>query len=119
LHFERELPNYAEPVTANELKIGETYFAVQYLDEDLLFPTVETLILTERRKSEDGNAVCCFQDLGSYRTGVRRGSAEAGSAVFYSQPEHHLNHIFDYEHAVDELIRCVLRRRKISDSKSK
>jgi hypothetical protein len=119
LHFERELPTYAEPVNADKLAIGETYFAVQYLDEDLLLPTVETLILTEKKQGEDGKTVFCFQDRRSYRAGIRRGSAEAGCAISYSQPEQYLNHIFEYEYAVDELIRCVLRRRKKSDSTSK
>lgn len=109
MHFERELPNYAEPVKANELKIGETYFAVQYLDEDLIFPVVEMLILTDTKPDEDGRTVFRFQDLGA---GIRRETSDADSAIFYSQPEQYLNHIFDCEHAVDELMRCALRRRK-------
>lgn len=112
MRFERELPTYAEPVRATDLEVGETYFTVQYLDEDLLFPVVETLILTHRKQGEDGNTVFGSQDLRSYRAGIRQGPPDAESAIFYSQPEKYLNHIFDYEHAVDELIRCMGRRRK-------
>lgn len=117
MRFERDLPTYAEPVKADELEIGETYFAVQYLDEDLLFPTLETLILTDKEQGPDGGTVFCLQDLGSYMAGVRRDSADADSFLFYSQSEQNLNHIFDHEHAVDELIRCSLRRRARKDSR--
>ena len=119
LHFEGDLPAYAEPVKAVELEIGETYFAVQYLDEDLLFPTVETLILADKKHDADGAAIFCFQDLGSYKAGIPFGSADADSALFYSQSEQNLEHIFDFEHALDELIRCALRRREKNASNPK
>lgn len=112
MRFERELPTYAEPVKAETLEIGETYFAVQYLDEELLVPILETLILTDRKDGGDEGSVFRFQDLDSYRAGVRHGSTEADSATFYFQSQHNLRHIFEYEQAVDELIRCALRRRK-------
>ncbi|MFZ0859505.1 MAG: hypothetical protein WB781_19610 [Candidatus Sulfotelmatobacter sp.] len=111
-HFERELPTYAEPVSATDLKIGETYFSVQYLDEDLLFPTVETLVLAGKDQDAERGVVFCFQDLGSWQQGIRHGSADATEAVFYFQGERNLRHIFEYERAVDELIKCALRRQK-------
>ena len=56
--------------------------------------------------------VFCFQDLESYRRGIRHGSAEATEAVFYFQDERNLKHIFKYDRAVDELIKCALRRQR-------
>jgi len=112
LHFERDLPTHAEPVSASDLEIGETYFSVQYLDEDLLVPKVETLILAGKEQDTGGGAVFCFQDLDSYRQGIRHGSADVMKGVFYLQDERDVKHIFKYERAVDELIKCALRRRK-------
>lgn len=110
MYFERDIPTHAAPVRVDDLKIGETYFSVQYLDEDLLFPTLETLILTGKDQDADGGAVFRFQDLDSYRQGIRHGSVDATGAVFYFQGEQNLRHIFQYEHAVDELIKCAVRR---------
>lgn len=112
-HFERELPTYAEPVSASNLTFGETYFSVQYSDEDMLLPIVETLILTGTRKDETGETVFCFQDLESYTLGIRHGAHQANEAVFYFQSERNLNHIFEYEHGLDEPIRCSIRRRTV------
>jgi hypothetical protein len=39
---ERELKSYAEPVTPNLLTEGEVYFSVQFADEDMLIPIMET-----------------------------------------------------------------------------
>jgi len=41
---ERELKPYAEPVPPEELKNGETYFAVLFLDDDGLVPALEPLV---------------------------------------------------------------------------
>lgn len=112
LHFERDVPTYAEPVSASDLREGETYFSVQFADEALLLPIMETLVFTGRRAGEGGSAVLYFQDLGSYRAGIKRGSPDADSAVFYAQDEQNLNHIFAWEHALDALIQCALRRGK-------
>jgi hypothetical protein len=81
----------------------------------LLLPTLETLVLTDKKQDENGRTTFCFQDLGSYQAGVRHGPPDAGSAIFYFQSQQNLRHIFDYDHAVDELIKCALRRRKTID----
>jgi len=73
-HFEREVPTYGEPVSASELREGETYFSVQFADEDLLQPLMETLVFTGRGLDEDGSMILYFQDLGAYQLGIERGS---------------------------------------------
>jgi len=45
---ERELKPYAEPVAASLLKQGEVYFSVQFADEDMLVPIMETLVFAGR-----------------------------------------------------------------------
>jgi hypothetical protein len=111
-HFEREVPTYAEPVSADDLKEGEIYFSLQFDDESLLLPIVETLVFTGRGKGDDGSAILCFQDLDSYRLGIERGSPEADCAAFYALHEQNLNHIFEYDRALDRLIECSLRRQR-------
>ena len=112
MHFECDLPSYAEPVSADKLIIGEVYFSVHYADEGMLLPIVETLVFTGSREDEDGSAVCCFQDLGSHRQRIELDSPESEGALFYFQPAAQLNHIFEYQFGLDELIRCSLRRQK-------
>jgi hypothetical protein len=111
-HFERHVPTYAEPISADDLREGDVYFSVQYADEALLQPTVETLVFTGAEKDGEGATICCFQDLMSYQQGIKRGSPEADCALFYFQPASQLKHIFGYDCALDELIRCSLRRSK-------
>lgn len=44
-YFEgRELTSYAEPITSDELREGEVYFFVNYVDEALLIPTITTVV---------------------------------------------------------------------------
>jgi hypothetical protein len=50
----------------------------------------------------------------TYREGIRYSSADAENATFQVALEGNTNHIFEYEHALEELMRCSLRRRKLS-----
>lgn len=106
----RELKPYAEPVTADRLIVDTVYFSVQFLDEDMLVPVVETLVFIGREESDRGERTCIFQDADSYRAGIGRESADAENALFYAQPEHQLKHIFEYDKALDSLLACSLRR---------
>jgi len=45
MHFEgRDLKSHAEPVWWADLKVERTYFAVQFLDGEMLVPEVEALV---------------------------------------------------------------------------
>ena len=111
--FEREVPPYAEPVSPSELKEGSVYFAVQFFDEDMCTPGMEALVFIGRNVGSEDTDELYFQDAGSYRDGVRLGSAAAAEdAVFYRQSPTEISHIFEYERAVDVLLRCLFRRRK-------
>ena len=80
---ERELKSYAEPVTPNLLTEGEAYFSIQFADEDMLIPIMETWVIAGR-KLDPADAVghLYFQDLESYRQGIRYDSATAQNAQF-------------------------------------
>jgi hypothetical protein len=74
---------------------------------------VETLVFIGRNLDPDDKGRLHFQDLESYAAGIRRDTSdESERATFYAQEEKHLNHIFKYEHALNELLRCSLRRQE-------
>ena len=108
---ERELKPYAEPVTPDRLKVGETYFGVQFLDEDGFVPVLEPKVFIGLDlEPEDDKDKFYFQDYASYRGGVRYDTASAeDQAVFETGAE---KHVFDYERALDVLLMCSLRREK-------
>ncbi|SRR6266851_1419669 len=115
MRFEgRELKPYAEPVIANQLKEGDVYFSVQFVDDDMLIPIVETWVFAGRKLDpEDEDDRLYFQDVESWRDGVRYGSPNAETANFQAPTENNINHIFEYERALEVLMSCSLRRRKV------
>jgi hypothetical protein len=109
---ERELKSYAEPVTPTLLKEGEVYWSVQYADEQMLIPIIETWVFAGRiLNPEDAENRLYFQDVESYLQGIRYSSATAEKATFQFADEGNAKHIFEYEHALEELLKCSLRRR--------
>ena len=118
IHFEgREIKPYAEAVSATELKVGEVYFFVNYVDH-LLTPTMETVVFIGRGLEEGDAGILYFQDVRSYKQGVSHESTTEGNsgATFYAALENQTSHIFEYEHALDELLGCWLRRRKATQA---
>lgn len=76
------------PVSASELRVGEIYFAVNYVDTEMLVPTVETVVFIGRNlESEDAGQVY-FQDIESNREGVAYDwNANRGSAKFQQKAD--------------------------------
>jgi hypothetical protein len=111
MRFEaRELKPYAEPVLPEKLNKGETYFAVLFLDDDGLVPTFEPVVFIGRDFEPGDEQKLYFQDYGSYRSGIRFETATPNDqAVFETGRE---KHVFEYEHALDVLMVCALRRRR-------
>lgn len=113
MRIERKLKPYAEPISADELVEGRTYFLVNFIDKDGLIPTVETMVYVGKNlETTDTNQVY-FQDVESYGRGIRYGSTEDGEcASFQTGSADELGHVFDYEHALDVLLACSVRRKK-------
>lgn len=113
---ERELPAHAEPLTAAEMKEGAVYFSVNYVDDKMLIPTIETLVFIGRDLEPDDSGQVYFQDIDSYQRGVRYEVAdESDFARFSAGSENEVNHIFEYERALEELMRCSVRRRSLQE----
>ena len=105
----RDLKPYAESIAVRDLKEGDVYFAVTFLDDELLIPSLEPMVFIGTNLEDNERDLRYFQDAESYRQGIRFGSEGAsGRATFYCGAEH--KHIFDYEHALNCLLLCSLRR---------
>lgn len=114
MRFEsRDLKPYSEPVRASDLREGTVYFSIGFLDgEEMLVPFLEPVVFVGKDLNPGDEGILCFQDAASYRSGVRHGSAKSGDgSKFYEQPSDQLGFIFDFEHALDLLLACSLRRR--------
>jgi hypothetical protein len=111
MHFpERELKPYGEPVTPDQLRIGETYFGVYFLDKDGFVPVLEPRVFIGQNLEPEDKDKLYFQDFASYQHGLRYDTASAdGQAVFETGAE---KYIFEYERALDVLLTCSLRREK-------
>ena len=114
MHFEeRELKPYAEPVLESDLKEGAVYFSVTFIDDDMLVPLMETLVFIGRDLEPEDSGQVYFQDANSYQRGVRYGKPlEDEQATFLAGSKNELGHIFTYEHALDSLMKCSVRRRQ-------
>lgn len=114
LRFEgRELKPYAEPVSAAELRQGETYFTLNYADEELLLPYLEPVVFVGWDLSPEDRGQVYFQDSESYRRGVRFGDETGGeTATFQFGDGASIGHVFEFERALDMLLACAIRRQR-------
>jgi hypothetical protein len=110
MYFEgRELNPYAEPVSPDELKQGEVYFAVSFVDDSMLIPILIPTVFVGKDLDPEQPGLY-FQDIDSYGSGVRFGTTGTETeATFDIGAE---KHTFEYEKALDVLMQCALRRRK-------
>lgn len=116
MRFEaRELKSYAEPVSARDLRENEVYFSVQFVDDRLLVPIVLPLVYVGANLAKGDVELFYFQDFESYSAGVKY-FTEDESRDFHVRGPNDLNHIFDYEHALESLMKCSLRRRELRGS---
>jgi hypothetical protein len=111
---ERELKPHAEPVPASDLKEGSIYFFVNFVDDEMLLPTLEPFVFIGKNLEKDDSGRVYFQDVDSFQRGIAYDSeGEDRSATFYSGSENELGHIFEHERALDILMACSLRRRSL------
>jgi hypothetical protein len=112
MRFERDFPGHAEPVSASELEEGGLYFSVTYADDDLLIPLVQTMVFVGRDLEQGDSGQVYFQDVQSYRRGVRYETAtEEDYGEFFTGAENEVKHIFMYDKMLNEIVKCSLRRR--------
>ena len=122
LHFAaRELKPYAQPISEKDLKEGSIYFMVTFVDDEMLIPTIDTVVFIGRNLDQHDFGKVYFQDVSSYRQGVRYDSeydaqADVSPVRFFSGPEAETNHIFEFENALEVLMKCSLSRNARSEA---
>jgi hypothetical protein len=107
---ERELKEYAEPVLPEQLQEGKVYFAVIFLDESGLVPSMEPRVFVGAKREPEGEKLY-FQDFASYQRGIRFESPNAEEEASFITGAG--RYIFEYERALEVLMACSLRRKKI------
>jgi hypothetical protein len=110
-----ELKPYAEPVSSDQMQEGRVYFSLMFADPDMLVPVLYPLIYLGHLDSDDPS-LRVFQNFDSFIDGVRYSTHTDEQTEFFEVygPEGG-NHIFDYGHALEGLMRCALNRRDIVD----
>lgn len=108
---ERQLQPFAEPVSSDVLVTGEVYFAVTYVDDAMEIPIIETFVFIGIDLEHETNGTLYFQDVESHRAGILFGATETDKdANFFVCAPDQLKSTFRFENALDELMRCSLRR---------
>jgi hypothetical protein len=74
---------------------------------------VETLVFIGKDLEIGDSRKVYFQDVESYRSGARYGQVEGVAVHFFSGSENEVGHLFEYQQALDELMRCSLRRQEV------
>jgi hypothetical protein len=117
MRFEaRDLKSYAEPVSLVDLCEGASYYMVNFADDEMLEPCIETIIYLGRNLREGDGGKVYFQDTYSHAEGVRLATATgADQAHFHQFDDDGLGAIFEFEQALDVLLRCSLRRRGVKN----
>ena len=115
MRFEgRDLPPYLQTVDRDALVEGELYFSISYVDDRLTQPLFFSLVFIGRDLEPGDSGEYYFQDLESHVAGFRYGDAYDDSADGMPTPQFHhgdiVTSIQTYEQAIDELLRCALRR---------
>lgn len=111
-----ELKPYVEYVRSDELREGEIYFRIIYLDDLTLVPMLQPYVFIGRDLDEGDEQQVYFQDATSYAAGVRFENAlddgvDIGNAYIISGSASDV-HVMEFEEALTALIKCGLRRRE-------
>jgi hypothetical protein len=114
LRFEgRDLKPYSEYVQPSGLVEGEIYFAVHFLDDQMLVPELDPVVFIGRNLERGDCERLYFQDAASYMSGIRYGNsgehADDGQTKIHVVEEN-APFVFDFERALDVLLRCSLKR---------
>ena len=99
IRFEgRELPIYAEPISGDELKEGTVYCFVNFADQEMLIPTMETVVYVGEDLEQGDVDQVYFQDIDSFNRGIQYETENDGNhAVFLCGSRSELGHVFTFE----------------------
>jgi hypothetical protein len=112
IYFEgREIPSYGEPISEYELKDNSIYYIVNFVDEEMIIPTMDTVVFIGKNLEDDEVDSYYFQDIDSYNDGVKYIPGNNDSyGEFFVCSKKELNGVYDFEHALERLMHCFLRQ---------
>ena len=118
----RDVPMYAEHCPSSELRVGETYFQVSYLDSEMLVPELGACVFIGRDLNPGDSGKLYFQDWDSYKRGSPYQADDGESVDTEGYVEIFLEEqstgVFVYERALDLLLLCSVRRAALVADKS-
>ena len=120
MRFEaRDLAEYDSPMTASSLVVGGTYFIANFVDENLLIPCLQPVVYIGKGLPPAGlppakKRKYLFQDAPSYLNGLRISNDLSGdnSIELNIFVKSGLRNIYEFDAALDVLLRCSVRRSK-------
>jgi hypothetical protein len=115
LTFEkRELHRAAQHVSIDQLSLGTDYYMISYIDNEMKIPLIDSMIFIGTNVfGDENNETLYFQDAESYLQGIRIDKQPDGtSGVVYSFGPDELTAIFEFERALEQFMKCSLKRNK-------
>jgi len=108
----RDINPWGVYVEAGDLVEGRTYFAVHYLDKDLMIPELKPFVFIGRNLVHNDQATLYFQDAASYAAGSRwENDVNADGGEVHTVTEG-TPFVYEFEQALDRLLYCSLLRWK-------
>lgn len=107
---ERELSDAAESVDGGALKVGTVYYKVEFMDAQLSIPSMTPVVFAGRVAEGPHEGDFLFQDYESYQRGARYDEASNQAAEFEAFAAEDGPSVFDFEGAVECLLRAWIRR---------
>lgn len=99
-------------VRASQLVKGSIYFMVSYVDNTFVTPVVEPLVFLGRGIKGDSDGKLHFQDAESYLHEGPYPDTESEHQELLCFPDNGLGSILEFDEVVEELKRCLVRRRR-------
>ena len=112
----RDVHSCVDDVPSAELGVGNVYFTVSFVDQNMLVPVLTPVVFAGRDLDPEFGGYLYCQDIDSYSAGVRFEKSVSGiRGKIEMWPEEEGSHVMDYERALDVLLFCSLRRRGLAD----
>jgi hypothetical protein len=108
---EPDMSQRPQPVSAAALKAGRIYFSLTFADDAELVPMLEPMVFVGRDLMPEDAGQLYFQDVDSYQDGIRfESDPDEEDATFVVGSEEEIDDVYEFEAAVEELVRCASRR---------
>lgn len=103
---------YAEPVLFSELRLDEVYFMLNYFDDEMLVPDLQTLVYIGRDLKGENDGMLYFQDYESFAEWGAFPKPNDGSGTIVRFMADKITCIFELDKAINILQQCQKRRAK-------